>query len=369
MSKKLTTEEFIQNARHVHGDKYDYSKVEYINSSTKVCISCPEHGEFWQTPYTHLRKCGCPKCSKNYKLDNYSFIQKAKEVHGDNYDYSKVEYKGANIKVCIMCPKHGLFWQTPCSHLSGSGCIICANKKPHTKETFIQKAKETHGDKYDYSKVEYINNKTKVCIICPKHGPFWMKPEKHMNQKHGCPKCGGTKKLTTEEFIEKAKQIHGDKYNYSKVEYKGADIKVCIICPKHGLFWQTPHAHLRKQSCPYCNLSKLENEIKVLLDNNHILYEQEKKFDWLIDKSNLRLDFYLPDYNVVIECQGKQHFESVDFFGGNERFNKTKRIDKLKFNLCKKHNIRIIYYSYKKRKYFCNIETNLENILKIIKNE
>ena len=305
MSKKLTTEEFIQNARHVHGDKYDYSKVEYINSSTKVCISCPEHGEFWQTPYTHLRKCGCPKCSKNYKLDNYSFIQKAKEVHGDNYDYSKVEYKGANIKVCIMCPKHGLFWQTPCSHLSGSGCIICANKKPHTKETFIQKAKETHGDKYDYS----------------------------------------------------------------KVEYKGADIKVCIICPKHGLFWQTPHAHLRKQSCPYCNLSKLENEIKVLLDNNHILYEQEKKFDWLIDKSNLRLDFYLPDYNVVIECQGKQHFESVDFFGGNERFNKTKRIDKLKFNLCKKHNIRIIYYSYKKRKYFCNIETNLENILKIIKNE
>ena len=114
----MTTEEFIKKAKEIHGNKYDYSKVEYKNTSTKVCIICPEHGEFWQTPNHHLQGHGCPKC-KNEKIRKRHthnitiFIEKARKVHGDKYDYSKAEYINASTKVCIICPEHGEFWQTP----------------------------------------------------------------------------------------------------------------------------------------------------------------------------------------------------------------------------------------------------------------
>ena len=112
--RKLTTYEFIEKAKKVHGDKYDYSKVEYVNSRTKICIICPQHGEFWQTPNAHLMKEGCPKCkgenvSKVNRRTTNEFIEKAKKVHGDKYDYSKVDYKNNSTKVCIICPIHGEF--------------------------------------------------------------------------------------------------------------------------------------------------------------------------------------------------------------------------------------------------------------------
>ena len=251
MSKKMTTEEFIAKAREVHGDKYNYSKVEYINRRTKVCIICPEHGEFWQAPNSHLNGRGCPKCGGIYKYTTEDFIAKAREVHGDKYDYSKVEYITKKTKVCIICPKHGEFWQKPANHLLGQGCPKCGGSAKLTTDDFIAKAREVHGDKYDYSKVEYVNSKTPVCIICPEHGEFWQKPNYHLSGS-GCDKCGGTYKYTTEEFIAKAREVHGDKYDYSKVKYVNASTKVCIICPEHGEFWQAPNSHLNGRGCPKC---------------------------------------------------------------------------------------------------------------------
>ena len=214
-------------------------------------------------------------------------------------------------------------------------------KKITTKD-FIEKAKQIHGDKYDYSKVEYVNYKTKVCIICPKHGEFWQNPHHHLSRKQGCHLCNGGVNLNTEEFIDKAKKIHGDKYDYSKVKYIDNRTKVCIICPEHGEFWQTPNCHLNGQGCPKCNQSKMENEISLFLKQNDIIFEQQKRFNWLGRQS---LDFYLPDYNIAIECQGKQHFESRDRFGGIDGLKERIEKDKLKKHICETNNVKIIYYA------------------------
>ena len=252
--KKITTEEFIKKASIVHNGKYDYSKVEYVNADTKVCIICPEHGEFWQKPYKHLKGNGCPKCKgkfpKNEKL--MQFIEKAGKIHNYKYDYSKVVYKNGHEKVCIVCPEHGEFWQAPLNHLNGQKCPKCS-KKYMDNDYFIEKAKEIHGDKYDYSKVEYVNADTKVCIICPEHGEFWQTVNSHLSG-CGCPTCAGNNRLTTEEFIKKARQVHGNKYDYSKTEYINRTTPVTITCNVHGDFLQKPSEHLSGNGCPECAL-------------------------------------------------------------------------------------------------------------------
>ena len=220
----MTSNDFVAQARKIHGNKYDYSKVEYVNSKTKVCIICPKHGEFWQIPYNHLKGFGCCQCGHEKtnasKMSNtQDFIKKAKQVHGDKYDYSKVEYIKSDIKVCIICPKHGEFWQTPNKHLYGDGCPKCGHENVWTTrgrittEEFIKRAKEIHGDKYDYSKVEYVNSNTNVCILCPKHGEFWQIPWTHLRGS-GCWKCGieklsNIRKYTTDDFIKKASPKSG----------------------------------------------------------------------------------------------------------------------------------------------------------------
>ena len=251
--KKINNEEIIQRFYNIHGDKYDYSKVEYVNSDTKVCIICPEHGEFWQTPYKHLRGQGCKLCSRPVR-DTKTFIQQSRKVHGDRYDYSKVEYITTHKKVCIICPEHGEFWQTPANHLSKKGCPKCVGKNK-TKEDITEQFVKIHGNKYDYSKVEYVNSDTKVCIICPEHGEFWQTPNSHL-QGNGCPKCAG-KYMDTNFFIECSRKKHGNIYDYTKTVYGKNNIeKVCIICPEHGEFWQTPREHLNGCGCPKCGKEK-----------------------------------------------------------------------------------------------------------------
>ena len=174
------------------------------------------------------------------------------EVHGDKYDYSKVEYINNKTKVCIICPEHGEFWQKPESHIiKKRGCPYCGGTAKLTLNDFKRKSDEIHKYKYDYSKVEYVNYETKVCIICPEHGEFWQTPHGHLNGQ-GCPYCGGTVKLTTQDCIKRAKEKHFNKYDYSNFIYNGYDVKSCIICPEHGEFWQTPHVHLLGCGCPKC---------------------------------------------------------------------------------------------------------------------
>ena len=348
--RKKTKDEFIKESRDVHGDKYDYSNVEYVNNKTKVCIICPKHGEFWQAPNNHLNGNGCPKCSGVYIPTTEEWIAFARKVHGDKYDYSKVHYVTSDTKVCIICPKHGEFWQAPNNHTRGNNCPKCngdknRKRKTLTKEEFIKKACEVHGDKYDYSKVHYVNNRTKVCIVCPDHGEFWQLPSNHLSD-YGCSKCGGKSVPTTEEWIVSAREVHGDKYDYSKVEYDGALKKVCIICPKHGEFEQAPNDHMQGSGCPKCNLSHLERSVMNYLDDIGITYDYQKHFDWLGRQS---LDFYLPDYKVGIECQGEQHFFPIDFAGkgvewASKHFKHVISLDKQKKALCEKHGVKLLYF-------------------------
>ena len=283
-----------------------------------------------------------------------------------------MEYITTDKKVCIICSEHGEFYQTPHAHINGQGCPTCVGAKKLTTEEFIEKAKLVHGDKYDYSKVEYINTDTKVRIICIEHGEFYQTPHAHINGQ-GCPTCVGTKKLTTEEFIEKAKLVHGDRYDYSKVEYVNTYTKVCIICSEHGEFWQTPHNHIiGYQGCPDCNNlknSKIVQTIENKLNELNILFEKEKTFDWLVNKSNMYIDFYLPEYNAGIECHGIQHFKPIDFFGGVEEYNETKYRDFLKYKLCSEHNIKIYYFTKIDLEYFdkiyCDENMLMEDICKV----
>ena len=287
----------------------------------------------------------------NIKKTTEQFINDATKIHGSKYNYSKVEYVNAKTKVCIICPEHGEFWQTPTHHLSGNGCPICryiksASKNRKIKNDFIKESREIHGDKYDYSKVEYINRNEKVCIICPEHGEFWQSPSVHLKG-CGCQSCGGNKRYTLDTFIEKARKVHGNKYDYSKVKYINVDTKVCIICPEHGEFWQSPSCHInRHYGCPICDESHLESDVRQLLIGNKIEYIQEYNDKWL---GRQFIDFYLPKYDIAIECQGEGHFKPVRFNGiswdkANKNYSNTIRLDEEKRKKCKKHNTKLIYY-------------------------
>ena len=241
-----------------------------------------------------------------------------------------------------------------------------------SKDEFVKRAEEVHGNKYDYSKVEYVNKHTKICIICHEHGEFWQSPNNHLAG-NGCRKCWLKRNLTsklsnTEVFINKAKQIHGNKYDYSKTIYEHSLKKVCIICPEHGEFWQTPNSHLNGQGCPICNESTLEREVNKILREKGINFIQQFKAKWLGRQS---LDFYLPDYNMAIECQGIQHFMPKKYFGGEKSFKTITENDIKKRKLCEENNIKIIYYTKKKflteQYYSNNIVCNEAEMLKLLK--
>ena len=302
------------------------------------------------------------------KLTTEEFIERSIKIHGDKYDYSKVAYIKAKVKVCIICPEHGEFWQTPDKHLIGHECPYCNTKVKPSREEYIKKVNNVHNFKYDYSELIYKNKDTKICVICNekdefgfKHGKFYVTAHNHLNG-CGCPKCAKKYRYSTEEIIKRFKYIHNDKYDYSKTEYKNTKTKICIICPKHGEFWQAPYHHINGCGCPKCNVSKLEENTAFFLKTNNIAFEQQKHFDWLGLQS---LDFYLPDYNIAIECQGEQHFKPVDFAGKGvewaEKIFKNNIIrDKNKLKLCDTHNIKLNYVNF-----YDNIEDKLKTILSL----
>ncbi|MGR3344255.1 MAG: hypothetical protein ACU0DI_13715 [Paracoccaceae bacterium] len=249
-NKRLTTEEFIEKAEAVHGDRFDYSLAEYVDYETNITIVCPDHGCFPQSPNIHLSGRGCAECERDKK--SKAFIQEAKEIHGDSYDYSLVAYVNQDTIVTIICPDHGPFLKSPGNHIRlKSGCAECSGYAPLTTEKFIKKAKVAHGDRYDYSQVRCEGNKADVTIVCPEHGPFRQMASNHYSGK-GCPDCGGSKPHTTESFIEAAQAIHGDRYDYSQVEYVMNKSAVTIICRVHGPFSQGAKVHYTGSGCPDC---------------------------------------------------------------------------------------------------------------------
>lgn len=307
------------------------------------------------------------------KISFEEFEKRANERFNHKYTYVKETYEKISSKIEIICPIHGSFTQCASSHLNGCECPYCYNDRrsitqQFKKEYVINLFRKVHGDYYLYDLFEYNGMNRKSTVICPIHGEFSITPNHHYYRKQGCSYCSGNANKTTEQCINDFKKVHGDKYIYTKVEYINAYSNVCIICPIHGEFWMTPHNHGHgKQGCPFCNESKLENKVEDFLKENNIEYEKQKKFSWLRYKLPMRLDFYLPKYNTVIECQGEQHFKKFRFEKDDEAIKTRQARDEQKRLLCEEKGIKVIYFSDKK--YNENILTNLNEILDVIKND
>ncbi|MBC8308109.1 MAG: hypothetical protein H8E55_71670 [Pelagibacterales bacterium] len=312
------TKDFITKAKKVHGNKFIYTKVNYQLSRIKVIIICPTHGGFLQTPNNHLRGRGCETCSYigRSQKDNEYFLNKAREKHGDKYDYSKVQYKGSKKKVIIICDKHGEFLKSPDNHYKGQGCLECADLIKRKKRSlgiteFIKRSKKIHNNKYNYSKVEYVNNSIKVNILCDIHGEFLQSPGGHLSGS-GCEQCGKkrTKEklsnrnvlgFTTESFIEKANKVHNNKYDYSDLNYVNATIKLDIICPEHGGFKQDSYYHLKGRGCNKCYADSKR------ITSKEFINRAIKKYGLKYDYSKVKYVAY--EEEVIIICHEHGEFQ------------------------------------------------------------
>jgi len=286
------------------------------------------------------------------------FIRKAKEKHGDTYDYSKVEYTGCFNEVKIICKIHGEFLQTAHNHLCKKGCIECGkekvkNSKKYDVDSLINRFVEKHGNFYDYSLVtdkNYINMHSPLPIICPIHGEFYQPAMTHLVSK--CYQCGRNaastnKRICFTDFVAASNKIHSNKYSYCDDGYQGVcKNKIKIICEKHGVFYQSPILHMHGCGCPGCKKSLGEMNVEGYLKTKHIEYFQNKSFEGCYYKNKLLFDFYLPKYNITIEFDGLQHFQPVKHFGGCEGFRVTKARDTIKNTFCVNNNIGLIRIRY-----------------------
>lgn len=297
---KKTTEQFIEDSKKRFGDRFDYSLCNYINNKTKVILICKKHNNKFETePKIHLfKKGGCKLCAtesrrKASKLlikSNEQFIKDSKEKFGDKYDYSKCEYTGAVNNIILLCKE-------------------CGNEF----------AINAHGH------LRTIDGGCKNCAV---------------------KKVSETKRITQDEIIEKCKK-RSDKYDYSKIKYIDAYTKIEIVCKKHGSFWMLPYNFYgNKQDCPKCFLSKMEEKVSNYLKNKNIFFETQKTFDDLIDTRKLSYDFYIPSRNLLIECQGEQHYRPVNIFGGIKQFRLQLHHDWMKRKYARDNNIKLLAIPY-----------------------
>lgn len=285
MPRALTRDSFIEKANSIFNGKYSYEKVNYVDYKTEVTITCPIHGDFKQRPSNHLKGHGCPHCAKNGVRPTLEAFRA--RFSDKMINLSEFEYKRATDAGKCLCERCGNVWYTtPMSLMKGSGCPRCAKERRVMKRTsnideFIRKFQEKHGINYDFSEAKYVNAITKIAVICPSHGKFFM----------------------------------------------------------------TPNDLLSGHGCPICSSSRLESEVRKILSENNIDFEEQKRFEWLRLKKPLSLDFYLPKQNIAIECQGIQHYKAIERFGGEEELVKIKNRDLIKKELCEKQGITLVYYS------------------------
>jgi len=286
------------------------------------------------------------------KLTSEEYINKFKSKYGDLYDYSESIIKNSRNKIRIFCKNHGVFEITPKAHMT-RGCPKCSGNKKLTKNEFIEISNEVHKKIYNYSLIDYKNNKTKVKILCKKHGVFEQLPCSHMKG-HGCPKCANDlKKFKLHDIINKSNAIHDNKYDYSLVVYNNAKEKIKIRCKKHGIFQMSVNSHINKKyGCPFCKKSKGENLIESILKNLNIRFTRQKTFDDCKNKRNLAFDFFLPDFNICIEYNGKQHYHIIEYYGGIKSLEYYKIRDRIKKDYCSKHKIKLIIFKFDDSKNF-----------------
>lgn len=363
--RKKTLEEFISEFTKRYPEKhFSFKKSRYKNSHEKMSVVC-EHGHTFEIrPCDLINGYGCPVCGGTKKMTNEEFIQKATYVHNNYFSYEHCVLNNVNKKVIVTCPVHGDFEVKANNHLNGCNCIKCnkegikhninklpvkntSTKKLTTKD-FVERVKEKWGDRYTLSEnSEYESSRKPVTMICKLHGEFSITPN-HLLSGRGCPVCGRNKQKTKEEIINEIikAQPYSD-YDYSLVEYRGIHKNITLKCNKCGTVFSNAPSNLikYKNGCPGCNGSQLELEVEDFLKKNNIKYEREKRFDWLFFNNKQSIDFFLPDFNAAIECQGIQHFQSVNFGGSETNLEETKERDRNKRILCEQHGVRMFYYS------------------------
>ena len=345
--KKKTSQEFVEKANKTHNYKFNYDKVVYVNSYTKVIITCKKHGDFQQLPANHLKGFGCSECSGLKKKTSQKFIEEANKIHNYKFNYDKVAYVNSNTKVVITCEKHGDFEQIPGDHLRGFGCMECGGKTQKDTQRFVFEANKIHNYKFNYDKVVYVKSSRKVIITCKEHGDFQQIAAEHLKG-FGCSECSGLKKKTTQKFIEEANKIHNYKFNYDKVTYVSSNRKVIITCKKHGDFEQIPNDHLNNCGCPKCKSSKGEKLIYGLLQKLDVKFETQYKFDDCINKRKLPFDFaiYINDKIKLIEFHGRQHYEFNIFFHSRTSHEEFLIRDKIKQEYAKENKIDLLIIPY-----------------------
>lgn len=317
------TKQFLARAREVHGQKFDYSQTEYVDAITPVTIICPEHGKFKQRPNDHLRTTGCPRCGtqsigQRLMKPREQFITEATDKHQGKFNYSRVDYRGAHVPVVIGCPTHGWFTQTPSTHLNTlHGCPMCADEASSSTQqadfqVFLSRARERFQDTYNYNQESYRGIAAEMEIVCPVHGRFTQVARDHLKSPTGCPRCsaegvGAQQTSTTEEFATRASEVHGGRYDYSKATYEGCKQRVCVVCPEHGEFWQTPDGHLQGKGCPRCGVSRIsraEQELYEFIQSSvpHLVVNQQT----YIDYGSVRryLDITVPLLGLAVEYNG-----------------------------------------------------------------
>jgi uncharacterized C2H2 Zn-finger protein/protein-arginine kinase activator protein McsA len=307
---KLDINTFIERSKIIHDNIYNYDQVEYVNNNTPVKIKCEKHGIFLQKPYKHLIGQKCPFCAGKYK-NNLDFINKANKTHNNRYDYSFVEYKNATSKVKIICKEHGVFEQLPNNHYKGHGCPKCNGGVKYDKDYFILKANEIHNFKYDYSDSVYINASKKIQIRCDKHGIFNQTPNSHL-MGHGCPKCyNDSNKLNQVFFINQCNEIHDKKYDYSLLKYTGIEDKIEVICPTHGPFWQSAKTHLKGSGCKKCFENKMKLDINTFIERSKIIHDNIYNYDRVEYVNNYTPVKILCPVHGVFEQTPKNHMMGV----------------------------------------------------------
>lgn len=310
-SRNKSHDEFINECENKHNGKYDYINTIFTGSKSIIDIVCRKHGEFKQTAYKHLIGQGCPKCSQDSnRITSENFIKRSSDLHNNRYDYSNSKYIDSSTKVDIICKKHGNFKQSPNNHMiHKKGCPKCNGGVKYNIDDFIQRSNKKHNNRYNYSKVIYIDSSSKIKIICDKHGEFEQTPTAHMRGQN-CPKCSiDNSKITLDEFIKRSNIIHNNKYDYVKVNFLKTSCYVSIICDCGFNFLQKVKNHLHGNGCPKCcskNISK--SEVK-WLDKLNIPEEYRHK-NIKINNKNFYIDALDFKNNIIYEFYG-------DYWHGN----------------------------------------------------
>lgn len=372
-------EQVVEMCKRVHGDKYDYSITEGVqNKLGMIRYICPIHGVREQIFHNHLQGKECAECA-NIKRKvtktptKNEFLKKASKKHNlDDYDWSEFDILNRDKKgrVEFCCKKHGKYWDWPSNFIKGYGCHICHGKEKDDEEVKEELSK-IHPE-LDFSQTKYSerDHLRRLKVICPKHGEQLISYNNLINGQ-GCYWCGRENTaikntLSNEEIIRRGKEIFGDEYTYKHLDTysRTKDGKITITCKKHGDFTILPPNFFKGVGCPICAESNLEGEMRRFLEENNVKFETYKKFDWL---GKQHIDFYLPEYNVGIECQGGQHFKPVDIFGGEKIFAKTVLLDAKKRKLCEENGIALFYYANAKYDFPYKVFIKKENLLKEIK--